>query len=495
MCGFVGVAGPGREQLVERLLPLLAHRGPDGSGVTAAGDYALGHRRLAIMDLEGGAQPMADPGSGECIVHSGEVYNHLAMRKQLSGNTFRTKSDAETILRLAASDLDPGEWLPQLEGMFAFAISGPSGLFMARDALGIKPLYVGRRGDHALFSSEIRPLLDAAEDIWEFPPGSYLRTGQGLKRYRKTPDLDATPMAAHEARRELLQRLIGSVRASLTSDVPVGALLSGGVDSSIIVAIAARFVRKMPTFSVGMEGSPDLLHARAVAEMLGTRHRERVYTFEEAVDALPEVIGRLESFDCALVRTAIPYYLLARLASEHVKVVLAGEGADELFGGYDYLRPMDPQALDTELRQITLSMHNTNLQRCDRMGMAHGLEVRVPFLDDPALVEFAMRLRPELKLAGKSRTGKWVLRNAALAFLPLEIVGRPKARLADGSGLGERMSRYAAERITDREFSSERKIEEGFTLRSKEELLYYRIFRESFPSDRMIRLIGRSRGA
>lgn len=493
MCGFVGVAGPNREQLVDRMLPLLAHRGPDGSGVMQSGSFAFGHRRLAVVDINGGSQPMVDDASGAVIVHNGEVYNHMALRKKLPGTKFGTRSDTETLLRLSLSDLNPMDWLPEIEGMFAFAVAGRNRMLIARDPLGIKPLYLGGDGTHLMFASEIRPLADVAEWIREFPPGTYVTGNREIVRYYRLPALRPTPPAPNAAQRELVQRLVGSVRASLTADVPVGAFLSGGLDSSLIVSIASRSVRRLPTFAVGMAGAPDLEYARAVAQMLGTRHRERVYTFEEALAVLPEVITHLESFDCALVRSAVPNYLLAKLASEHVKVALSGEGADELFAGYDYLRRLRGAELVKELRLITSALHNTNLQRCDRMSMAHGLEVRVPFLDSPGLLEFAMSLQPRLKVVGRQRVGKWLLRKAALAFLPAEIAARPKVKFAVGAGLADRLAAYAKERITPSEFERERRVSDNCVLTTPEELMYFRIFRERFPVDRVASLIGRSR--
>jgi asparagine synthase (glutamine-hydrolysing) len=236
-----------------------------------------------------------------------------------------------------------------------------------------------------------------------------------------------------------------------------------------------------------------LQHARQAADFLQTRHHERLFTIEEAVQVLHEVIYHLESFDCALVRSAIPNYFLARLASKQVKVTLSGEGADELFAGYDYLKALSGEALQRELRFITRRLHNTNLQRCDRMSMAHGLEVRVPFLDDPDLVDYAFRLDPDLKIRGPQRIEKWILRRAATRLLPKDIVTRPKVKFAHGTGLGDHLGRFAEQTISDSVFAREREIAEGVFLRSKEELCYYRIFRQMFPAEQLWRLIGRSR--
>jgi asparagine synthase (glutamine-hydrolysing) len=228
-----------------------------------------------------------------------------------------------------------------------------------------------------------------------------------------------------------------------------------------------------------------------VADFLGTRHFEQVYDIGQALEALPEIIYYLESFDCALVRSAIPNYFLAKLASEHVKVALSGEGADELFAGYDYLKEIAPEVLDEELLNITQALHNTNLQRCDRMSMAHGLEVRVPFLD-LEVVDFAFRIPVELKQWGEDRHEKWILRVVAQDLLPKDIAWRKKMKFAAGAGLGDRLEEYASREITDNEFKQEREIADGEFLRSKEELFYYRLFREIYPQE-LLPLVGRSR--
>jgi len=282
------------------------------------------------------------------------------------------------------------------------------------------------------------------------------------------------------------------VRKRLLADVPVGVFLSGGLDSSLISALARLHKDPLDSFSVGTEKSPDRMFALHVAHFLGTRHHEYIYTIDEAVTALPEVIYHLESFDCSLVRSAIPNFFLARLASDHVKVALSGEGADELFCGYDYLKTLDRAHLQTELLNITRALHNTNLQRCDRMSMAHSLEVRVPFLDT-AMVDFAFRIPVNLKLPLPANTEKWILRKAGEGLLPKKIVWRKKIKFATGAGLEDALAHHAETLITDSDFSRERNVGEGIVLRSKEELLYYRIFCERFPAQKFSHLIGRSR--
>jgi asparagine synthase (glutamine-hydrolysing) len=270
-------------------------------------------------------------------------------------------------------------------------------------------------------------------------------------------------------------------------DVPVGAFLSGGLDSSLVAAIAARAHARrgetLQTFAVGTEGSPDLLAARRVAEHIGSEHHELVYTAEDALRALPTVVRSIESFDPGLVRSAVPNFLLARMTVGHVKVVLTGEGADELFAGYDYLREFaEADALHAELERTVRALHNLNLQRCDRVTMAHGLEARVPFLDRE-MIAWAMRLPPEAKLAGPGVPEKRLLREAFTGWLPDDLLWREKAEFGDGSGARDVMSAAVAADISDAEFEAERGAVTP-PLRTKEELAYHRIFRAHLPGVR-----------
>jgi asparagine synthase (glutamine-hydrolysing) len=467
-----------------------AHRGPDGRGVWHNDRYTLGHTRLSIIDLETGAQPMSDA-AGRChIVFNGEIYNHRRLRAQLGPGRFRTRSDTEVILQLYRED--PEHHVEHLDGMFAYALVEGEHIVFARDPLGIKPLYWGRRDGTLFFASEVKALLEHCDIIEEFPPGHLYSSKYGWRQwYRLTPRGEAVS-DWNVALAELRERLEAAVRKRLIADVPVGVFLSGGLDSSLIAALARRYKRPLISFSVGTEDSPDRKHAWEVARYLGTRHYEYVYTLEEALEILPQVIYYLESFDCALVRSAIPNYFLARLASQHVKVALSGEGSDELFAGYEYLKTIPLDALEDELLYITRALHNTNLQRCDRINMAHGLEVRVPFLD-VKVVDYAFRLPIAWKQPPPQRTEKWILRKVAEAWLPREIVWRRKAKFAIGAGLGDHLARYAQEKISDAEFERNRRISDDVSLRSKEELLYYYIFREQFPVEQMLPLIGRSR--
>jgi len=492
MCGIVGIVDGKADGALSPLLDILAHRGPDGRGTWGDARHAFGHTRLAIIDLAGGAQPMSDGSGRRHIVFNGEIYNYRQLRRAAGEKSFHTESDTEAILNLAGGDEPPETWVRRLDGMFAFALADGDDCLLARDPLGIKPLYMGQRDAGMAFASEIKALAGVSEKVTEFPPGHvYTRKG-GLRKFysiHRGPEDVTDP---ERARVGLLQRLDAAVRKRLIADVPVGVFLSGGLDSSIIAALARRHKKPLDTFCVGTRDSEDLMRAREAAEFLGTNHHERVYTIEEAIAVLPQVIYHLESFDCALVRSAVPNYFLAKLAAEHVKVALAGEGADELFAGYEYLKSLSPSLLRQELLDITQSLHNTNLQRCDRMSMAHGLEVRVPFLD-VRLVNYAFRMPIAIKQHGSRQTEKWILRKAAEALLPRSIAWRKKLKFAAGAGLGDSLSAFAGGKITDREFALEMQLPDGTRLRSKEELLYYRIFRGMYPGESLLPLVGRSR--
>lgn len=513
MCGIAGGFGRPSARTVTRMLACVSHRGPDDEGVWASPQVVLGHRRLSIIDLKGGHQPITNEDGSVVAVANGEIYNHREIRSRLEagGHRFRTRSDSEVLVHLY-EERGPS-LVRELDGMFALAIHDRASgrLLLARDPLGIKPLYGGCTGDSFYFASELRALLEATENVWEFPQGSHLVLEPGApgERLEVRPQEAASywelpagppdvtdPALAVAGVRERLER---AVARRLVADVPVGLFLSGGLDSSLIAALARRQVPgELHSFAVGQKGSEDLRYAARVAEILGTIHHEYTYSAEELEAALPTVIRHLESYDPALVRSAIPTYFVSRLARRYVKVALSGEGADELFAGYAYLRRLDRQRLHRELRTVTAALHNTNLQRVDRMSMAHGLEVRVPFLD-LEMVRWAFRLDPSVKLRGAEQVEKWVLRKAAEGLLPSEVVYRKKAKFAHGTGTSGLLQGIARRRISAEELSRAQRRAEGAPrgtgplLRSREELLYYRIFREHFPQPAVLATVGRTR--
>lgn len=479
MCGIAAVWGSRDFELARDMIGELGHRGPDGEGVHSAqsAQATLAHSRLAIIDPAGGEQPIVADDGATALVANGMIYNDRALRAELSDAPYHTGSDSESILHLIN---DRGlDAVDQLDGMFAFVMVRDGRLVAARDPIGIKPLYMGRRNGDLCFASEIKALAEHAEDIREFPAGHTFHSDQGFRPYY---DIPAGPPVQQTPER-IMARLRDTIEAAvvkrLRSDVPLGAFLSGGLDSSIIAALARRHVDELLTFAVGLEGSPDLLAARRVADHLGTRHHEIEIDVEDVRRALPDVLFHLESFDRDLVRSAVPCYFVSQVAAQHVKVVLTGEGADELFAGYTYYRDYtDPRALHRELRRSISAMHNINLQRVDRMTMAHGLEARVPFLDR-SVIALAMEIDPLLKLPPNIRGAneKWILRKAFEDLLPPDIVWRDKAQFDQGSGVADLLMAVAPSMACDIEDSRGVAAPNG---RGAEEACYGRLLAQSY---------------
>jgi len=435
------------------------------------------------MDPCGGHQHIKRIGGDCAIAANGEIYNFSQLRENLADrHRFRTRSDSESALHLYREvGVDTAK---QLDGMFAFAISDGEELYLARDPLGIKPLYYGQHNGGLVFASELKALVGQAEEVREFPPGTWFHSRHGFQCYYEVPDGSPMPGSLAEHLRNVRFALEQAVVKRLMSDVPVGAFLSGGLDSSIIAAIARLHLDELHTFSVGTEGSRDIQAARLVARHLGTVHHEYLFTPEEALAALPEIIYFLESFDQDLVRSAIPCYFTSRLASEFVKVVLTGEGADELFAGYEYYRTITcPRQLRRELRRSVCSMHNINLQRVDRLTMAHSIEGRVPFLD-LNLIRVAQAIAPELKLFGHDNghiIEKWVLRKAFEDLLPSEIVWRNKEQFDQGSGTTDFLADVVGRWMTTHEAEQYAETHPVSHLRSLEECVYHKLLVEAFP--------------
>lgn len=488
MCGIVGIKQKDARQSVATMLETLRHRGPDDHGTAFVSEWSLGHVRLSVIDLKNGQQPMSGQSEETVIVYNGEIYNFKKLRAALGGE-YDTLSDTEVLLKFYESEEPPESWLKKLDGMYALAIVGPKGLLLARDPLGVKPLYVGMAGKALVFASELKAVLTQTDRLLDFPPGHFYTTKRGVQPFYEIQQPETTKIGFEQAARQLKTLVRDCVKSRMISDVPVGVFLSGGLDSSIIAAIAVRENPNIKSFSVGLKDSPDLLAARDVAAFLKTDHYERIITPKEAVDATPKVIRLLESFDSSLVRSAVANYFLAELASKHVKVALSGEGADELFAGYSYLRDFPQKELDDELFSITTSLHNTNLQRCDRMSMAHGLEVRVPFLDKVSLVEFALALPSQFKINHKRGLDKWILREAFANMLPHETIWRKKAKFAEGAGLGDVLGNWATNQIR---VTRPQKLR-ALNLRNAEEAFYYKTFRRAIPERNALHLVGRSR--
>ena len=493
----------GSQALGEDLLSRLHHRGPDGSGTRQVGPTWLGHTRLAIVDLDGGEQPLRSADGEHWVVANGEIYNHDALRSRLGG-VFTTASDSEIVLHVVDRLGTAG--VHDLRGMYAFCVASGSGeVVLARDPLGVKPLYWARHDDRVLAASELVAFPEGLrEHVQEFPPGHHWSPGTGLRAFvdlRTNPLGSGTATAAvftdrEQARVAIRETLLTSVRERMMADVPVGVFLSGGLDSSIIAAILARLSTPgsvVRSFAAGTVGSSDLAAARVVAEHLGLEHHERVYDDHDVVRVLPEVVRAIESYEPSLVRSAVPNYLLAELAARHLKVVLTGEGADELFAGYHHYREMDVSALGVALADGVDTLHHLNLQRCDRVTMAHGLEARVPFLSRD-LLALAQQVPTEWKLLGEDgqeqAQEKALLREAFTGWLPEEILWRRKEQFGDGSGTAGVMARQASALIPDDDWAQVR-IAGLPAARSREELGYQRVFAAHLGGIRAEQVLGR----
>ena len=485
MCGFVCLWRVTDQQLARQMITRIAHRGPDQLTLYQPERVpaVLAHCRLAIIGPGNGQQPIV--ADDTVLVANGEIYNHADLRAILGPGAFSTASDSETILHLFRSERL--RWLPHLDGMFAFVLATPERIIAARDPLGIKPLYVARIGEGLAFASELKAFDGVGvEKIDAVPPGGLYDSHDGVRGwFRLThgaaepePGFDGDAVAA-----ELRLVLEEAVNKWMVADVEVGSFLSGGLDSSIIAALAARTLERqagkprLKTFAVGLSGSPDLLAARRVADHIGSDHFHMEFSATDLAEALPEVIYHLESADVDLVRSAIPTHFATTLARQHVKAVLTGEGADELFAGYAYHHDYADQyrELADELTRSLGTMHNINLQRVDRITMAQGLEARTPFLDRD-LIDFAQSIPASVKLYaepihpvviskavvgseshprpngldegrasvvgseshprpnGRVTIEKWILRKAVEDLLPYDLVWRKKAQFDEGTG-------------------------------------------------------------
>jgi len=488
MCGFVCLWNINQPELAESMIQKIAHRGPDDVQVTQSANIPalMAHCRLSIISPNDGMQPIYS--SDNLLVVNGEIYNHADLRAILGETAFETRSDSETILHLFRSN--ELRWIAKLDGMFAFVLATPERIVAARDPLGIKPLYVAKIGDGKAFASELKAFdglnVDEVETI---EPGALYDSLHGMRHWYRIPqgaaELD-DDIPEESIWRELRLVMEEAVRKWMVADVEVGSFLSGGLDSSIIAALAAQMSPgKLKTFAVGLEGSPDLSAAKLVSEHIGSDHYELAFTEDDIVEVLPHVIYHLESADVDLVRSAVPTHFATKLARQHVKAVLTGEGADELFAGYSYHHDYvdAPRQLADELTRSLRSMHNINLQRVDRITMGQGLEARTPFLDRD-LIDFAQSIPATLKMKrGDSindeapRTiEKWILRKACEDLLPHDLVWRKKARFDEGSGTVDALDRALA-KISGADAPISRE---------KEGEIYESILREQFEEPEMI---------
>lgn len=471
----------------------LRHRGPDRSGVALCGRHVLAHERLAIVDPRHGRQPLRSHDGRLVLAANGEIYNHAELRAQTPDWPYATNSDCEVLLPLYRRE--GPRLLERLRGMFAFVLAHENGWLIARDHLGIIPLYVGRMADGRLaVASEMKALTAICPVVREFLPGHY-QTSEDLepRRWYEPTWRDAAAATRPADPEEIREALVASVHSHLMSDVPHGVLLSGGLDSSLTAAVAAkrvgelhgaRAVSDLRAFSIGLASSPDLAASKTVAASIGVTHEPVTYTAEEGIDALREAIWHTETFEVTTIRAAIPMMLLARhIRSSGVKMVLSGEGADELFGGYLYFRlAPSAAALHEELVRKLDQLHFYDCLRANKAMAAWGVEARVPFLDRD-FVDLAMRIRAEDKQPTDARAEKHILREAFTGWLPHEMLWRRKEQFSDGVGLGwaDALAAHADRQVSEREFADAHARFPVNTPTSREGYLYRAIFEELFP--------------
>ena len=516
MCGIVSILNV-KEQTQElrqkalRMSQKIRHRGPDWSGIYCGGSAILAHERLSIVDPESGGQPLYSPDRKQVLAVNGEIYNHQEIRKAYAGRyDFQTGSDCEVILALYR---DKGiNFLEDLNGIFAFVLydEEKNEFLIARDPIGVIPLYIGYDADGTVYvASELKALEGQCERYEPFLPGHYLwskKAGFLTKYYQRdwmqyetVKDNEASVSAIHDA-------LEAAVCRQLMSDVPYGVLLSGGLDSSVISAIAEKYSEmriednsrtkaywpRLHSFAVGLKGAPDLAKAKLVADHIGTVHHEINYTIQEGLDALRDVIYFIETYDVTTVRASTPMYLLARvIKSMGIKMVLSGEGADEIFGGYLYFhKAPSAQAFHEETVRKLSKLHLYDCLRANKSLSAWGVEGRVPFLDKEFL-DVAMRTNPEAKMCPGQMAEKRIVREAFADMLPAEVAWRQKEQFSDGVGYSwiDTLKAITAEAVTDEQMAH---AVERFPInppKNKEEYYYRSIFAEHFPSDSAARSV------
>ncbi|KFA33042.1 asparagine synthase B [Xanthomonas vasicola] len=516
MCSIFGIFGlqPGDDLQALRRQALECsqrqrHRGPDWSGVYVDTGAILVHERLAIVDPAGGSQPLLSEDGQLALAVNGEIYNHRELKAELlHPYAFQTGSDCEVINALYREDA-PASYLNRLNGIFAFALwdKTEGRVIIARDPIGVVPLYWGHDREGRLrVASELKSLVDDCADAAQFPPGHWYDSATGvLSRYyerawREYAEVEGVQVQLQELR-EAFER---AVHRQLMTDVPYGVLLSGGLDSSLVAAVASRYARhrveendtteawwpRLHSFAIGLKGSPDLAAAEVAAAALGTVHHGFEYTFEEGLDALPDVIRHIETYDVTTIRASTPMFLLARrIKAMGVKMVLSGEGSDEIFGGYLYFhKAPNAREFHEELVRKLEALNNYDCLRANKSMMAWGVEPRVPFLDREFL-DVAMRMDASFKMIDKTSSGaarmeKGVLREAFAGYLPESILWRQKEQFSDGVGYGwiDGLKAHAAAQVSDRELAAADRRYPVNPPQTKEAYFYRTLFEQFFPS-------------
>lgn len=508
MCGIVGVfeLKQKSDQLRGQVLEMskkLRHRGPDWSGIHISDNAILAHERLAIVDPSSGKQPLYNKDQSIILAANGEIYNHRELRKETPDFNFQTESDCEIIIALY--EKYGGEFIEKLNGIYAFALYDikQDRYIIARDHMGIIPLYQGRdeRGNFYV-ASELKALEGVCKSIETFLPGHYLDSKEGeLKKwYSRDWEKFENIKDNISSKEELRKALEESVKRQLMSDVPYGVLLSGGLDSSLTASIAKSYAGmriesggtkeawypQLHSFAIGLEGSPDLEASRKVADKIGTIHHEVKYTVQEGLDAIKDVIYHLETYDITTVRASTPMYLLARvIKSMGIKMVLSGEGADEIFGGYLYFHkaPDAKEFHEETVRKLSKLYLYDNL-RANKSLAAWGVEGRVPFLDKE-FMDVAMRLNPKDKMCGNGKIEKHILRETFEDYLPQEVAWRQKEQFSDGVGYNwiDSLKELVEKEVSDEQLKNAAYRYPINTPKGKEEYYYRTIFESHFPSD------------
>ncbi|MBT0727076.1 asparagine synthase B [Rosenbergiella australiborealis] len=508
MCSIFGVLDLQTETTELRkkaleLSGLMRHRGPDWSGIFSDDHAILAHERLSIVDVNNGAQPLYNADRTHVLAVNGEIYNHHTLREQLRDKyEFQTDSDCEVILALYQ---EKGiNFLDDLQGMFAFILydTVKQSWLIGRDHIGIIPLYYGHDEHGNLFvASEMKALVPVCRTLNEFPPGSYMSSDDHqIHRYYQRDWMDYENVADAVTDKAVLKdALEESVKSHLMSDVPYGVLLSGGLDSSIISAITKRFAAKriedadqseawwpqLHSFAVGLKGAPDLKAAKEVADALGTVHHEINFTVQEGLDAIKNVIYHIETYDVTTIRASTPMYLMSRkIKAMGIKMVLSGEGADEIFGGYLYFHkaPNAKEFHEENVRKLA-ALHMYDCARANKAMSAWGVEARVPFLDKQFL-DVAMRINPADKMCGQNdKMEKHILRECFSSYLPESVAWRQKEQFSDGVGYSwiDSLKEVAAQQVTDQQLATASYRFPYNTPASKEAYLYREIFEELFP--------------
>ncbi|KUI15614.1 asparagine synthase B [Mycobacterium sp. GA-1285] len=506
MCGIAAildVRGDPR-QLRERAITmarLLRHRGPDWSGVYADEHAVLAHERLSIVDVERGAQPLTNQPSDVVLAVNGEIYNHQTLRARFPDYPFKTMSDCEPIIPLY--EVYGSDFLNELSGIFAFVLYNrrTNDFLVARDPIGVIPLYIGRDEHGNLYvASEMKALIRYCRHIEDFPPGHYLTRGiEKPRRYYEPRWRDFSNVTGQPLDLAALRTgLEAAVHQQLMSDVPYGVLISGGLDSSIISAVTARFAGnrvedgdrtqawwpRLHSFCIGLEGSPDQAAARKVAAAIGTVHHEFEFTVQEGLDALWDVIYHIETYDVTSIRASTPMYLMMRrIKAMGIKMVLSGEGADEVFGGYLYFHkaPGSAEFHEETIRKLDL-LHKYDCLRANKSTAAWGVEIRVPFLDREFL-DIAMAFDPREKMVDATRMEKYPLRKAFEGYLPDEILWRQKEQFSDGVGYMwiDSLKAVAEAQVSDSQMQSAQYRFPFNPPVTKEAYMYREIFESHFP--------------